>query len=260
MKQGFKGVAAAGVLAAFVWGMTGPLRPWTQNLFGGIFRPIHFSHSFLTPVLRPFFVRQENLQEVSRWLNEAEVQRQNLLHFKELELENERLRELSGIGRDLRAKNRKVIAAAVVGRDPSAWREVMILSKGSKSGVTPGMMVLHRTVLMGRVAEVMRDNAKVILAGHPRFRVGGLIQRTRHMGVVFGTPDGDTRIKYLPVDADIQPGDIVETAGLSLGTPKGIPIGKIRQVWKEPGRVYKIAEIDLFADIGRAEEVLCVSS
>jgi len=100
------------------------------------------------------------------------------------------------------------------------------------------MPVMTPAGLLGKIVEVSPSTAKVKLITHPQFRVGALIQKTRHTGVVYGTVSGECRMKYLATDADIRPGDVVLTAGLSETFTKGLLIGEITDVWKEPGKVF----------------------
>jgi len=85
-----------------------------------------------------------------------------------------------------------------------------------------------------------------------------MVQRSRYTGVDYGSSDGECRMKYLAMDADVQKGDLVETAPFSEAFPKGIYIGEITEVWKAPGQLYKIASIKLAQETDRLEEVLCV--
>lgn len=184
----------------------------------------------------------------------------NRLSFErgELELENERLRALLGFKTRLAQGLRKAIACQVIGRSPAGWRDTLIIDKGSAEGLEVGMAVVSYTGLIGRVGEVTTNTSKVRLMSHPRLRVGALLQRTRHTGVVYGTVSGECRMKYISMHADVQEGDVVETAGLSADFPKGLLIGSIERVWKEPGQIYRVASVKLAADIDRLEEVLCV--
>ena len=177
---------------------------------------------------------------------------------RELELENARLQSLLEFKKRLSTSVKKAIPCQVIGRSPAGWRESIIVDRGSEDGVKLDMPVTTYAGLLGRVTETTHHTAKVKLITHPRFRVGALIQRTRHTGVVHGTAEGECRMKYISMDADVQVGDVVETAGFSENFPKGLLIGTIDAVWKEPGQLYRVASIKLAADLDRLEEVLCV--
>jgi len=121
---------------------------------------------------------------------------------EELEIENQRLRALLGFKTRLSTSVRKAVPAQVIGRSPSGWRETIILDRGKRAGLLLDMPVITYAGLLGKISEVSPISSKVRLVTHPRFRMGALIQRTRHTGVVFGTSDGECRMKYISLDAD----------------------------------------------------------
>ncbi|MFT5207572.1 MAG: rod shape-determining protein MreC, partial [Candidatus Omnitrophota bacterium] len=180
------------------------------------------------------------------------------ISMAELKLEQGRLYRLLDFKNSMSDANRYATSAKVIGRSPSGWRDSIVLDRGADKGLREGMLVMTPSGLVGKVVKVTPSTALARLITDPRFKAGGLIQRTRFTGVVYGTIDGEIRMKYLPMDGDIRPGDIVLTAGLTAGFPKGVPIGVISDVWREHGRVYKVAEIKPFSDSNRIEEVLCV--
>jgi rod shape-determining protein MreC len=146
----------------------------------------------------------------------------------------------------------------VIARSPSVWNRVFFIDKGSAHGVRVGLPALSGASLVGKITEAGPGAAKVALVTDPLFRIGAIVQRTRDQGVLYGTPSGECRLKYLPLDSDVREGDLVETAGSGNGFPKAIPIGAIERIWKEPGQVYRVARVKPAADLSRIEEVLCV--
>ncbi len=184
--------------------------------------------------------------------------RDRSIQSEELRLENERLRELLELRNAVPASVETVVAARVIGKSPSGALKVMLLDKGREDGLQPNMLVTAESSLVGKLVEVGPSVSKALLIQDPGSRIGVLIQRTRQEGVMIGTLSGECRVKYLSVETLILPGDIVETAGFGKYFPKGIPVGKVKKVWKEPGQIYQVAEIAPFADLRRLEEVLCI--
>jgi len=183
-----------------------------------------------------------------------------LLRFENEELvkENNRLRRLIDFDDTWDSRRGQIIVSEVIGRSPAGWRDTLLINKGSHHDIKKDMPVMTIKGLLGKIVEVSPFTSKVYLITHPRFRVGALIQRNRHTGVVYGTSDGSVRMKYISLDADVRPGDLVETAAFSEIFPKGILIGEIATVRRPPGQLYKIASIRLAADIFRLEEVICI--
>ena len=108
------------------------------------------------------------------------------------------------------------------------------------------------------MVEVGRQSGKILLITDPNSKVGVMIQRNRHGGILIGRPDGRCKMVYITLDSDVAPGDKVITAGFGTIFPKDILVGEVISVDKEPGRLYKTAIVKTAEDLSRLEEVLCI--
>jgi len=173
----------------------------------------------------------------------------------EAAIENKRLREL------LDFKNSSewnTVAAAVIGRQPENWSSMVLINKGSSSGIRNGSVVVSRMGLVGRVAETTASISKIILINDPNFSISAFVQRSRQEGLVTGTLGSNLVMKYLPPDADIQERDIVVSSGLTGMSPKGLLIGTVIKTGTEFSGLGKYAVISPAADLPAIEEVLVV--
>jgi len=175
--------------------------------------------------------------------------------LKMVESDNERLKGLLDFRKTIPFST---IPAQVIGRDPSNWSNSIIIDKGLNGGIRPNRAVLSTKGLVGRVLEVGRRSSKIILITDPNSKVGVMIQRNRHGGMLTGRPDGTCRMIYIALDSDVAPKDKVVTAGFGGIFPKDIIVGEVTRVYKEPGRLYKSAIIKTAEDLSRLEEVLCI--
>jgi len=66
------------------------------------------------------------------------------------------------------------------------------------------------------------------------------------------------RLRYLDLDADVEEGDRVVTAGLGDAVPKGLPVAVVTRVERDALRGTAQAAAKPTADLGRLEEVLCL--
>lgn len=193
--------------------------------------------------------------------NKVENLKGQLYLQEELKQENNRLKELLQYN-DQYSKNFKTTAAAVIGRDPGNWFGEVILNKGSANGIVKNMPVVTPSGLAGRISEVSKNTAKLLLISDPRSGVGAMVQDTRVPGVLEGTTSGsgETRLTYIPKDTDLRDSQIIITSGIGGTFPKGIPIGRIVKVANEPTGLFKTADVTPFADLNRLEEVLIITT
>jgi rod shape-determining protein MreC len=193
--------------------------------------------------------------EIRRLNGEVEALKRRIEESKPVADENERLKEILDFKRSIPLST---IPAEVIGRDPSNWSNSIIIAKGLSAGIRPNSAVLSTKGLVGRVLEVGRGSSKILLITDPNSKVGVVIQRNRQGGMLVGRPDGKCRMVYIALDSDVNKGDKVITAGLGSIFPRGILVGEVVAVGKEPGRLYKYAVIKPAQEMSKLEEVLCI--
>ncbi len=219
--------------------------------------PITFSRD-LSQIFLDLWYFHQNAEELAS-LKRAGGQRDTGdFRFQELLLENQRLNQLLGLRRILPVDTGKVLFGRVIARSPSTGNRIFLIGKGTQHGFRLNSPVLSGSSLIGKIVEVGPGVSKVLLMTDPNSRIGALIQRTRHQGILYGTSSGGCRLKYLSVDAQIVPGDMVESAGVGGFFPKGIAIGTVVKIWREPGQIYQVAEVKPLTDLSRVEEVACL--
>ena len=198
-------------------------------------------------------VRHENerlKQDLARLQNET-------IRLQEAAQAHERLQELLDLKKTAAYS---LLAATVIGRDPSNWYRTLMINKGSRDGVAVDMGVMTPAGVVGRVIKAETAVSQVLLITDRNSSVAALIQRTRDEGLVEGTENGLARIKYLSLRADAAEGDLALTSGLTGSFPKGIPIGTLGRVTKKGLDLFKQAELTPHVDFSKIEEVLVVTS
>jgi rod shape-determining protein MreC len=120
------------------------------------------------------------------------------------------------------------------------------------------MPVVSASGVVGKVAEVGKDKAKVLLVTDPSFSVAALAQRSREIGLVSGTLQGLCRMRYLPAGADLQVGDLVITSQFSSSFPEGLLIGEIVTVKYRPHDEMLETTIQPSVPLSQVEEVLII--
>ncbi|HEY8020022.1 MAG TPA: rod shape-determining protein MreC [Thermoanaerobaculia bacterium] len=128
----------------------------------------------------------------------------------------------------------EIRAADVVYVDHASWLRTLVLYSG-KVAARVNQPVLSPAGLVGRVVLVAGPYAKVQLITDRAAAVGGMDLRNRRQGVVRGSGDVSDSLDfdYVPLQAEIRPGDRVVTAGIDGVYPRGVPVGTVAAV--EPG-------------------------
>jgi len=192
--------------------------------------------------------------ENERLRAELAALREENYRLQEYRRENEALRAALGLDLQVPAPT---ISAEVIARPLNNWWSVLTINKGSRDGVEPLMGVVSPDGVVGHVRSVNYLTSEVILLTDPRSAVGGIVQRTGQPVLVegFGYPGTHLRLRPLVAAADIQPGDIIVTSGMSQLFDKGIPIGKVDEVDLGPYGMSVEATVRPFVDFGKLEFV-----
>ena len=178
-----------------------------------------------------------------------------LARYKDVEGENERLKAILGFKQK---SNLKFIPASVIAKDSSNSSDAIVIDQGTAKGIKKDTVVISQAGLVGRVLDGLSDISRVSLIVDPNSRVSAITLRTRQIGVVYGSSSGMCRMRHIPIDADIKEGDEVLTSGFSDVYPKGLIIGTILKIVKEPRGLSLSAIIKPAVDFTRLEEVLCI--
>jgi rod shape-determining protein MreC len=199
----------------------------------------------------PAVKSRRDLDKQNRELRtESEVLRQQVRALAEAGNENLRLTHLLRLTEHT---GFKTIAARVIGRDASNFWKSIQIDRGSQNGLRENLAVLDADGLIGKVVQVTRAEARVLLLIDANCKVSALLQDSREPGVVAGT-----RMTYVDRNAKIKPGENVITSGLGGIFPKGIFIGTVVKAELNRQGMYQDLEIKPAVDFHRLEEVVVI--
>jgi rod shape-determining protein MreC len=176
-----------------------------------------------------YFISVSELARESEALQQRALQNaQALQQTRELEAENERLRQL--LGARERTKNAAVVGAVLYeARDRFARR--VVLHVGSDQGVRAGNPVIDELGVVGQVTRVFRDTCEVTLLTDKDQSIPVQIVRTGLRGVAFGGTDtGTLDLRFMAANTDIVENDLAVTSGLDGVYPPGLPVGRVSTV------------------------------
>lgn len=197
--------------------------------------------------------RSEN-ERLRKRLQSLEIERQRLL---EAEATNQQLQKLL----DFRSELPKgAITATIIANSASSWFQSCVLNKGSADGVRKGMAVVTPLGIVGKVVAVTGRTAKILLLTDPNSGIDVLVQRTRSRGIVSGSLESGTVLKYMKRSEDVQEGDRLVTSGLDNVFPKGLLVGTVIKVRKQNRGLFQSVEVWPAVQAARVEHVLVVSA
>src|SRR5579864_100300 len=184
--------------------------------------------------------------------------------IQRLQLEQVRLRQDAEQARRLQAllgfKEQfidKTIAAQVIGSSGSEQSRIVYLDKGSADGITQDMAVISAQGVVGKVIQVFRHTAQVLLINDQTSGVGTILEQSRLQGVLKGKPSGDLVLDNIMSEEEVKPGDRVLTSGGDQIFPKGLPVGTVENVTR--GSEFLQVTVRPAASLNHLEEVLVIT-
>jgi rod shape-determining protein MreC len=153
------------------------------------------------------------------------------------------------------------VAAQAYGSGGSDRSHVFYIDKGARDGLKPDMAVITADGIVGKVRDVFPHTAQVLAVNDATSGAGVILETTRIRGILKGDAVGRLEVVGIMADQRIQPGEKVLTAGGDLIFPRGLPVGVVDRVVRDPDRD---AFIDILikpaAHLDRLDEVLVITS
>lgn len=193
----------------------------------------------------------------------SELQQENdELRARNVELEEseqtaQRLQSLL----DLRdANSLQSTAARIISGASDSWSATVTIDKGTSSGLSVGMPVTSSSGVIGQIIECGATTSTVRLLADENSSISAMVQSSRAQGMLEGSATGEVSLTLVRTSQDVSVGDVVITSGLGGVFPKGLPIGQVTSVEKNPGDLYLDIVVELYARTESSEEVLVITS
>jgi rod shape-determining protein MreC len=234
----------SGLVSGFLYGL---LRPLEQGVFG-LHKGISEAWSTYVGLID---VKKEN-QELKEEIRKLKRDKATL---SAKESENIRLKRLLNIKTIHEFPS---LVAQVIGEDASGWYRTFFINRGSEDGVRSGMPIIAPEGVVGRVVRTSANMSQVLLVIDPNLSLDCRVARTRDRGVLKGSLDGGSILRYINLKSQVEPGDEVVTSGLDGVFPVGFPVGTIKSVRTGDQGLFLEATVTPAADLSSVEEVLVI--
>jgi len=181
----------------------------------------------------------------------------------ELRRQNEALRQQLDFAQTLAPER---IPAEVIARDTDNLFSTITINKGSRQGVKKGMPVVawqgDIEGLVGKVVLVGPGTSEVLPLYDPQCMVSARVDSTRDEGLVLGEGKdrGTLVMNYVKKIAKnkITYGDLVVTSGLGGLYPKGINVGRIRDITAPTYQTSLVLRVEPIIDFDRLEYLFLI--
>ncbi|NJD26924.1 MAG: rod shape-determining protein MreC [Chloroflexi bacterium] len=210
----------------------------------------------------------------------AEIDRLRLEN-EALRSENEHLRNENAQAKEIQRQNEELVAllqlrtglefqtepVTVIARESSEARRTVIIDRGSDDGLEAGdVVVAGGGALVGRIATVGPNFARIVLISDSTSTVVGQLLSSTATGQVVGQLGGALIMQDVDSLAEVVVGEEVFTAGIELGGgirspyPKGLLIGRVVDVARDPNEVVQTVFLEPAANLDRLEYLLVITN
>jgi len=211
-----------------------------------------------------FFASFINARNIAKENENLKLENQGLLveitSLQSLEKENEALKTITAIGRD---QEFKYVMAGVTGLNTA--EDIISINKGSADGILAGMPVIsEKKVVFGRVLKVFKNFSEVMLISNKSNVLNVKIPGSDEAEVpVYGVTRGNGNLgiylDLIPIDSNINAGDVLVTSSLEGTFPKDLLIGKVQETDKNDLKPFQTIKIEPFFNMKEAENLFVIT-
>ncbi|WP_084635427.1 rod shape-determining protein MreC [Pseudoxanthomonas sp. J35] len=203
--------------------------------------------------LRDHLATRSALLEENRELrNELLLANARLTRLRNAAIDNAQLRDLLGV---VERSGLDVQLAPILDIDLEPSRQRLVLAAGSRQGVHEGQAVIDAGGLLGQVVEVTPMHSTVLLLTDPDHAVPVMIARNGVRLIAYGRGDR-LELHDVPLNRDVQVGDLLVTSGLGGRFPPGFPVATITALRPDESQAFLVGELAPAAHLDRGRDVL----
>lgn len=204
-----------------------------------------------------YFTNLASLQRENAELRQRQLAQANLLlRQAHLDEENRRLRALLDMQErlDLPAQAAEILYTA---RDPFARR--IVIDRGLTHGIETGQAVIDDLGVVGQITRAFPLASEVTLLTDKNQSIPVQVARSGLRAVLAGAGSGAMELKFLPANADVQPGDTLVTSGLDGIYVAGLPVAHVASIDRDNSFAFARIECTPLAGVERHGQVLVLT-
>jgi rod shape-determining protein MreC len=220
-----------------------------------LFKSVGKFSSFAEDMVNEYVFLRQLRSENESLREQLASSEQKLIDYQEAYLENQRLRRLLDFRSTIQAET---IPAQVVLHDLTGWFQTLMVDKGFRDQIAPDMAVVNDEGVVGRVLDVSDRYARILLLTDPGSSIDAIIQRNRVRGIVSGKDANACFLKYVRGNLDVQVGDLITSSGKDGVFPKGLRLGTVTAVYKDPLDLFQRIEVKPLVRLSALEELLII--
>ena len=154
-----------------------------------------------------------------------------------------------------KTSNEKVamVGARVIGASAGTASRTIEIDRGERDGIRRNQPVITPDGAVGKVIEVYRGSAQVLLLTDRDSGIGAMLVASRIQSPVGGTGEPMLTMKYVPADDTVNVGEKIVTSGMDKIFPRDVPVGTVLEV--KAGYPFKQVRVMPAAKLDRLEEV-----
>lgn len=251
------------IILVFVSNMNVENLSYIENIASKVVMPIQNGLTYLKNKItgnNTFFADISKLQQENEELKKKNAELEsNLREFEIVKSENTTLKEYLNLSEQY--GNYTTKAAYIINKDISNYNNTFVINIGKKDGIETNMTVISEKGLVGHIVSTTNNTSKVQTIVDTSSTVSATLSSSRDNLICKGTLEerGMLKASYIPTNANLIQGDVIETSGMGGIYPKGIKIGTIEKIQNTRNIVDRTAIIKPAVDFEKVETVLVIT-
>lgn len=178
-----------------------------------------------------------------------------IIELKEAARENELLRKQLNFPKE---GQNNLVFAEIIGFNPLAG-QYFIINKGERDGLKNNQAAVNPdNFLVGKIFDVQKSSAKVLLLTDAACLVNALSQENRISGIIKGEHGLDIIMDMVTLDKRLKNDEPIITSGLDGLIPGGLLIGWVSEMEIKENQVFQKIKIRPAADWENLEEIFVI--